>query len=152
MTIEITSPAELSAAVGRSATGEWFTVTQDRIDLFADATNDHQWIHTDPARAASGPFGATVAHGFLTLSLLPALTDGLLTVGGTGMLVNYGLDRVRFVSPVRAGSRVRATTTVVSVEPSSLGMRVTSDVVVEVEGAPKPAVIARTITLIAPVG
>jgi len=150
MTIEITSPADLPTAVGRSATGEWFAVTQDRIDVFADATDDHQWIHTDPARAASGPFGATVAHGFLTLSLLPALTDGLLAVGGTGMLVNYGLDRVRFVSPVRAGSRVRATTTVVSVEPSSLGARVTSDVVVEVEGVDKPAVIARTIVLIAP--
>ena len=152
MTIVIDSPAGLPEAVGQSATGEWFEITQDRVDRFADATNDHQWIHTDPVRAASGPFGAPVAHGFLTLSLLPALTDGLLAVGGTGMLVNYGLDRVRFVSPVRSGSRVRATTTVVSVEPSSLGSRVTSDVLVEVEGADKPAVIARTITLIAPAG
>ncbi|MBT0994056.1 MaoC family dehydratase [Cellulomonas sp. DKR-3] len=144
------SVAALPDVVGRSATGHWFTVSQDRIDQFADATADHQWIHVDPVRAAAGPFGATVAHGFLTLSLVPALTDGLLAVEGAAMVVNYGLDKVRFVSPVRAGSRVRATTTVVGVEPTPAGTRVLSDVVVDLEGADKPAVVARTITLVVP--
>lgn len=148
--IEAPSVAGLGDVVGRSATGHWFTVSQERIDQFADATADHQWIHVDPVRAAAGPFGAAVAHGFLTLSLVPALTDGLLVVPGAAMVVNYGLDKVRFVSPVRAGSRVRATTTVVAVEPTAAGTRVLSDVVVDLEGADKPAVVARTITLVVP--
>ncbi len=149
--ITVSSPADLGAAVGRSATGEWRVVDQDRIDLFADATDDHQWIHVDPARAAAeSPFGGPVAHGFLTLALVPALTAGLLDVGGTAMVVNYGLDRVRFLQPVLAGSRVRATTVVDGAEPTPQGVRVSSTVTVEIEGAPRPALVARTIALFVP--
>jgi acyl dehydratase len=129
----VTFPYEkLSEAVGHSATGDWVTVSQERIDVFAEVTEDRQWIHVDPERAAAGPFGTTVAHGYLTLSLLPRLTSGLLGVEGFSMIVNYGLDRVRFVTPVRVGSRVRARSTVVSVEPSERGTKVNSDVEVEI--------------------
>jgi acyl dehydratase len=148
MSIEV-DLAELPAVVGRTATGDWYPVDQERIDAFADATADRQWIHVDAERAAAGPFGATIAHGYLTLSLLPHLTRGLLRVTGAGMSVNYGLDRVRFVTPVRAGSRVRATTTIAAAEPAKHGTRVVSDVVVEIEGEAKPALVARTITLVA---
>ena len=148
MTIAVSSPADLGEAVGQTATGEWRVVEQDRVDLFADATDDHQWIHVDPTRAAAeSPFGGPVAHGFLTLSLLPALTDGLLDVGGTAMVVNYGLDRVRFLQPVLAGSRVRASTTIDGAEPTAQGVRVSSTVTVEIEGAPRPALVAQTIAL-----
>lgn len=149
--ITVASPADLGGAVGQSATGEWRAVDQQRIDLFADATDDHQWIHVDPERAAAeSPFGGPVAHGFLTLALVPALTAGLLDVGGTAMVVNYGLDRVRFLQPVLAGSRVRAVTTVESAEPTAQGVRVSSTVTVEIEGAPRAALVARTIALFVP--
>lgn len=150
MTIEIAAPADLPAAVGRSATGDWLSIEQERISQFADVTEDHQWIHLDAERAAAGPFGTTVAHGYLTLSLLPRLTAGLLRVGGVSMTVNYGLERVRFVTPVGVGSRVRATTTIASVEPSSRGTKVISDVVVEIEGVERPAIVAQTIALVVP--
>lgn len=149
--ITVASPTSLGSAVGQSATGDWRVVDQERIDLFADATDDHQWIHVDPDRAAAeSPFGGPVAHGFLTLALVPALTAGLLDVGGTAMVVNYGLDRVRFLQPVLAGSRVRATTVVESAEPTPQGVRVSSTVTVEIEGAPRPALVARTIALFVP--
>ncbi|MBB2924292.1 MaoC family dehydratase [Cellulomonas cellasea] len=149
--ITVTSPEHLAGAVGQSATGDWRVVDQERIDLFADATDDHQWIHVDPERAAAeSPFGGPVAHGFLTLALVPALTAGLLEVGGTAMVVNYGLDRVRFLQPVLAGSRVRASTVVESAEPTGQGVRVSSTVTVEIEGAPRPALVARTIALFVP--
>jgi acyl dehydratase len=150
MTIAVDSPADLPSVVGRTATGAWRTVDQRRIDLFADATDDHQWIHVDPVRAAAGPFGATVAHGYLTLALLPALTEGLLDVGASSMVVNYGLDSVRFLQPVTAGARVRATTTITSAEPTSRGVRVGSEVVVEIEGAERPALVASAIALFFP--
>ncbi|WP_125776537.1 MaoC family dehydratase [Antribacter gilvus] len=150
MTIHVSSPAELADAVGSRATGEWFTVDQDRIDAFADATEDHQWIHVDPARAAEGPFGATVAHGFLTLSLLPHLASALIEVGGIAMAMNYGLDKVRFLNPVTAGSRVRASTEITGAEPTSMGVRLSSTVTVEIEGADKPALVAQTLSLYVP--
>ncbi|GHH78864.1 MaoC family dehydratase [Promicromonospora soli] len=108
--IVVASPAALADAVGRTATGEWFEITQERIDAFADATEDHQWIHVDVEKAAAGPFGSTIAHGHLTLSLLPHLASSLVEVGGTAMAMNYGMDRLRFLAPVPAGSRVRART------------------------------------------
>jgi acyl dehydratase len=148
--IEVPTPADLPGAVGRSATGEWLTIDQDRIDLFADATDDHQWIHVDPERAAAGPFGATVAHGFLTLSLIPPLTTGLLVVGETGMVVNYGLDRVRFIQPVHPGSRVRAVTTVTGAEPTPNGVRVHQATTIEIEGSERPAVVVDMIALYVP--
>jgi len=145
------SPAELAGVVGATATGEWFEIAQERIAAFAEATEDRQWIHLDAERAASGPFGGTIAHGYLTLSLLPRLTDGLLQVGGVAMAVNYGLDKVRFLQPVRAGSRVRAVTELASVDETSQGVRVGMRTTVEIDGAGKPALIAETLALLVPV-
>ncbi|WP_460497624.1 MaoC family dehydratase [Glycomyces tarimensis] len=149
-TITVASPAELADAVGRRATGAWFTVEQDRIDAFAEATEDRQWIHVDPERAAAGPFGATIAHGFLTLSLLPRLASSLVEVGRTAMAMNYGMDKVRFLNPVPAGSRVRATTEITAAETTAMGVRLGSAVTVEIEGVDKPALIAQTISLYVP--
>ncbi|MEU4363437.1 MaoC family dehydratase [Promicromonospora sp. NPDC023987] len=148
--IAVDSPAALADAVGRTATGEWFEVTQERIAAFADATEDYQWIHLDARRAAAGPFGSTVAHGYLTLALLPRLASSLVAVGGTAMVMNYGLDRLRFLAPVPAGSRVRAVTEILSAEPASTGVRLASKVTVEIEGAEKPALVAHTLSLYVP--
>ncbi|MBL0886421.1 MaoC family dehydratase [Myceligenerans indicum] len=150
MTIHVTSPADLPDAVGATATGEWFTVDQARIDAFADATEDHQWIHVDPDRASRGPFGTTVAHGFLTLSLLPHLASSLVRVDGVSMAVNRGMDRVRFLTPVTVGSRVRATTEITGAEPTGRGVRVSSTVTIEIEGADKPALVAEALSLYVP--
>ena len=144
------SPAALTAAIGQTATGDWFGIDQDRIQAFADATEDWQWIHLDAGRAASGPFGATIAHGYLTLSLLPRLTAGLLAVAGVAMVVNYGIDRVRFLQPVVVGSRVRAVVVLASVEPTAMGMRAVLATTVEIEGAERPALVADSIALFVP--
>lgn len=144
----VASAAELSNLVGTESVGdEWLTIDQGRIDAFAGATGDFQWIHVEPERAASGPFGATVAHGYLTLALLPTLTEGLLEIGGVGMAVNYGLDKVRFLQPVLVGSRLRARSEVMSVDESQQGYRVGMQVTVEIEGSDRPALIADTIVL-----
>ncbi|MFE6970021.1 MaoC family dehydratase [Isoptericola sp. NPDC057653] len=148
--IRVASPAELADAVGRRATGAWLTVDQARIDAFADVTEDHQWIHVDPDRAASGPFGTTIAHGFLSLSLLPRLASSLVEVGGTAMAMNYGLDRVRFLAPVPAGARVRAATELTGAETVARGVRLASTVTVEIEGAQRPALVAQTLALYVP--
>jgi acyl dehydratase len=148
--IAVGSPGALADAVGRTATGEWFEVTQERISAFADATEDHQWIHLDAEKAAAGPFGSTVAHGYLTLSLLPRLASSLIAVGGSAMVMNYGLDRLRFLAPVPAGSRVRAHTEILSADPSSTGVRLAAKVTVEIEGSEKPALVAHTLSLYVP--
>ena len=124
----------------------WLEITQGRVNTFADATDDHQWIHVDPARAAAGPFGAPIAHGYLTVSLLIPLFAELLDVRGIGMGVNYGLDKLRFPSPVRVGSPIRLHGAVDSVEdvPGD-GVQVSVDFRVEVEGSPKPACVARAL-------
>lgn len=150
MSIAVDSLAALADALGSRAASEWLAVEQDRIDAFAEATGDHQWIHVDPERAATGPFGGPIAHGYLTLSLLPALTQGLFTIGGLAMSVNYGLDRLRFLQPVAAGSRVRAVVELASTEETARGVRAEYDVTVEIEGSEKPALVARTITLYVP--
>jgi len=139
--------ADLGGLVGREvATSDWLVVTQDRIDAFADATGDHQWIHVDPERArAETPFGATIAHGFLTLSLLSALMHDAVTVDGTRMTLNYGLNRVRFVSPVPSGSRVRARIALGGTEDMGDSIHATWSVTVEREGGDKPAVVAEWI-------
>jgi acyl dehydratase len=125
---------------------DWFTVTQDRIDAFAEATEDRQWIHVDPARAADeSPYGATVAHGFLTLSLLSHLSHGMLAVDGIRMRVNYGLNKVRFPAPVKAGDRIRARIILQSLKPFEEGTDVTLSVTVEVEGGTKPCCAAEWI-------
>ncbi len=149
-TIKVSSPAALGDAVGQKATGEWFTIAQERIDAFADATEDLQWIHVDPWRAADGPFGTTIAHGFLTLSLLPRLASSLVEVGGVAMAMNYGLDKVRFLHPVPVGSRVRATTELTGAETVAQGVRLASTVTVEIEGVDKPALVAQTLALYVP--
>jgi acyl dehydratase len=150
MSIVLDSPAALPEAVGRSATGDWFAIDQRRIQAFADATEDWQWIHLDAERAASGPFGATIAHGYLTLSLLPRLTAGLLEVEGTSMVVNYGLDKVRFLQPVVVDSRVRAVTEVASVDATPQGHRVVLRTTVELEGSSRPALVADAVALFVP--
>jgi acyl dehydratase len=121
----------------------WLDVTQDRIDTFADATDDHQWIHTDPERAKDGPFGGPIAHGFLTLSLAVLFWTELLEVEGVATKVNYGLDKVRFISPVPVGSRMRMNAVIADVEEVRGGYQITVDQTIEVEGGEKPAVVAR---------
>lgn len=147
MTISVAHPSALPEAIGQSAVGEWLQVDQERIQAFADATGDHQWIHLDAERAATGSFGATIAHGYLTLSLIPFLTGGLLAVDNAAMVVNYGLDRVRFLQPVKVGSKVRARIEVISAEESRQGWRVGSRTTIEIEGAEHPALVADTIAL-----
>lgn len=147
----VARPAELSNLVGTELVGEdWLTVDQGRIDAFAGATGDFQWIHVDPERAAAGPFGSAVAHGYLTLALIPMLTEGLLEVQGVGAVVNYGFDKVRFVQPVVAGSRLRARLEVTGVEESGLGYRVSQRITIELEGSERPAVVAEAIALLLP--
>jgi acyl dehydratase len=145
------SPEALLDAVGTElGPSGWITVGQDRIDRFADATDDHQWIHVDPERAAGGPFAGTIAHGYLSLSLLTPLMSELLRVEGTGLAVNAGTDRVRFLTPVRAGTRVRATATITAAERIPTGIRVHQAVTLEAEGADRPALVADTLTVYVP--
>ena len=139
--------AHLGGLVGREvATSDWLVITQDRIDAFAEATSDHQWIHVDSGRArAETPFGATIAHGFLTLSLLSALMRDAVTVDGARMTLNYGLNRVRFVSPVPCGSRIRARVALATVDDMGDSIQATWGVTIEREGGDKPAVVAEWI-------
>jgi len=125
---------------------DWLEITQDRVDTFADATDDHQWIHVDPERAATGPFGGTIAHGYLTLSLIIPLFNQLLEISGVSMSLNYGLERVRFPSPVRVGAKIRLRGTVDSVEPvAGNGVQMQLTFTVEIEGASKPACVAQAV-------
>src|SRR5215218_6610137 len=135
----VESVADAKPLVGQElGVGPWFEITQERVNAFAEATGDHQWIHIDPERAAKGPFGTTIAHGYLTLSLLPVLAQGVTTVEGVRMGVNYGLNKVRFPAPVPAGSRVRARFELLSVEDIEGGAQLVSRVTVEREGGDKP--------------
>ncbi|MCF6476040.1 MaoC family dehydratase [Nonomuraea sp. MG754425] len=147
MTVTARGLAEIKALAGSDLgrTG-WLEITQDRVRAFAAATDDHQWIHVDPDRAARGPFGGTIAHGHLTLSLVIPLFGELLDLQGVGMSVNYGLDRVRFPSPVRVGARIRLAGRVAEVEdvPGD-GVQMHVDLTVEIDGQAKPACVARAI-------
>ena len=125
----------------------WREVTQEMIDLFAEATGDHQWIHVDRERAASGPFGTTIAHGFLTLSLVPLLMAELVDLPDVGMTVNYGLDRLRLTAPVPAGSRIRAAGRLLGAEPKGGGLLTRTEVTVEIEGSDRPALVATSLLL-----
>ncbi len=124
---------------------EWLEITQDRVNLFADATEDHQWIHVDPARAADGPFGGTIAHGLLTLSLLPYFTHQLYTVDNVAMAINYGYNKVRFITPVRVGAKLRARAEITAVAQLDSAVQATVTVTVEIEGSGKPAAVAESI-------
>jgi acyl dehydratase len=138
--------ADLQPLLGQAiATSEWITVTQERIDQFAQATGDHQWIHIDPVRAAAGPFGTTIAHGFLTLSLLPEMSASAFAVNGTRMGVNYGLNKVRFPAPVPAGSRLRGHFKLIGYEPIEGGAQITVEVTMEREGSAKPVCVAESL-------
>jgi acyl dehydratase len=141
--------AELDAAVGRSlGHSSWLTVDQNRIDLFAEATGDHQWIHVDAARAASGPYGSTVAHGYLTLSLVPVLMSEVVDYAGWPAKLNYGSDKVRFPAPVPVNSHVRASAELLAVRDVPAGVQVVSRVTVDIDGSDRPALVAETITLL----
>jgi acyl dehydratase len=138
--------SELEALVGQNVgTSEWITVTQERIQLFADATGDHQWIHLDAERAAKGPFGTTIAHGFLTLSLLPEMGASAMEVRDTRMGVNYGLGKVRFPAPVPSGSRLRGHFKLTKFEPLEGGAQLTMEVTMEREGSEKPVCVAESL-------
>lgn len=138
---------ELTAMVGQHvATSDWIVVTQEAVNQFAQATGDHQWIHVDVERAKAGPFGAPIAHGFLTLSLIPQFFDSALHIADVRMGVNYGLNRVRFIGPVHVGSRVRAALTLLKAEPiDNAGLQLTWEVTTEREGVAKPVCMAESI-------
>lgn len=139
--------ADLAACVGQEvAVSDWVTITQEQVNRFAEATGDHQWIHVDVERAMQGPFGGPIAHGFLTLSLLPRFFESSFDVRQSGMGVNYGLNRVRFTGPVPVGSRVRARMSLVTAEPiEHQGLQMTWQVLVEREGVDKPVCVAESI-------
>jgi len=140
---------ELQAAVGEHlGYSDWVEIDQQRIDLFAEATGDHQWIHVDPEKAKAGPFGSTIAHGYLTLSLIPMLVWQIYTVEGTKMGVNYGCNKVRFPSPVPVGSRVRAGVELLSVTPGGGGQQVVARVTIEREGGDRPSCVAETVSVV----
>ncbi|WP_128375529.1 MaoC family dehydratase [Streptomyces cavernae] len=142
-----TSADELQAAVGEQlGYSDWLEIDQKRIDLFADATGDHQWIHVDPEKAAGGPFGSTIAHGYLTLSLLPTLVPQVMRVDGAKMGINYGTNKVRFPAPVPVGSRLRATAVLKEVTEAGGGVQVTTAVSVEREGGDKPVCVAESVS------
>ena len=147
MSTIVSSAHELAASTGRElGATDWLTVEQTRIDAFAEATGDRQWIHVDLERARQGPFRATIAHGYLVLSLVSLFLPQLLEVRGATMGINYGCDRVRFPSAVRAGSRIRGRGEIVSAEPVAGGVQVKIRVTVEVEGSDKPGCVADTLS------
>ncbi|MBW8820040.1 MAG: MaoC family dehydratase, partial [Streptomyces sp.] len=142
MSVTVNGLDELKKLAGSDlGTSEWIEVTQERVNTFADATGDHQWIHVDPEKAAAGPFGAPIAHGYLTLSLFIPLFTELLDVQGVTTKVNYGLNKVRFPSPVKVGARIRLVAKLTDVEEVPGGVQVTVDGAIEIEGGAKPAAV-----------
>jgi acyl dehydratase len=146
MTTSVETLADLASYVGKElGTSSWVDVDQDRINAFADATDDHQWIHVDAERAKDGPFGGTIAHGYLTLSLLIPMWTDILEVGDVQTMVNYGLNKVRFPSPVPSGSKIRARATLASFETIPGGAQLAVDILVERQGGDKPACVAQLV-------
>ncbi len=142
---------DLKALIGqRNGPSDWLQVDQARINLFADATEDHQWIHVDPERAAAGPFGGPIGHGYLSLSLIPHLATGLMPRGEFSAAINYGTNKVRFPTPLPVGTRVRAWATLTDVADHALGFMITQKVEVEAEGLDKPVCVAETLALLIP--
>jgi acyl dehydratase len=147
MALTVNGLDELKSLAGADlGTSSWIEITQQRVDTFADATGDHQWIHTDPERAATGPFGAPIAHGYLTLSLFIPLFTELLEVEGVTTKVNYGLNKVRFPSPVKVGSRIRLAARLAEVEEVPGGLQIAVDGTIELDGAPKPAAVLQSVS------
>lgn len=146
MSVVVGNAEEIHALVGEEmGTSPWVEVTQDQIDGFADVTGDHQWIHTDPERAASGPFGTTIAHGYLTLSLLVPLLEEVMVVKNRTSSINYGLDKVRFPAPVPSGARVRMSATLAEATDVESGVQVKVDCLFQVEDQERPACVARAV-------
>jgi acyl dehydratase len=144
-----TTVDQLKEAVGEDlGTTDWLEVTQERVDAFADATGDHQWIHVDVERAAEGPFGGTIAHGYLTLSLIPQFSPQLFELDTPGAKLNYGVNKVRFPHPVKVGSRIRATAQILDVGDVPAGKQMVTKYVVEIDGEDKPACVAETVVLL----
>ncbi|NME78045.1 MaoC family dehydratase [Rhodococcus sp. 105337] len=142
---------EVEKAVGEDlGHSEWMEMTQERVNLFADATGDHQWIHVDPDKAKNGPYGTTIAHGYLTLSLLPVLGAKIFSLDGVTMKINYGANKVRFPAPVPVGSRIRAGAEFTSLERTAKGANLVVNYTVEVEGGTKPALVAETVVVLVP--
>jgi acyl dehydratase len=142
--------AEFVAAKGEQlGQSDWHEVTQEQVNLFADATGDHQWIHVDLERAAKGPFGGPIAHGYLTLALIPMLGQSLYRVDGLKMGINYGTNKVRFPNPVRVGSRVRASAELIEITEVAQGTQAVLKYTVEIENQPKPACVAELVVLLA---
>jgi acyl dehydratase len=137
----------LGASERDLGTSSWETITQEQVDRFADTTGDHQWIHVDPERAAAGPFGRTIAHGHLVLSLLPRLMNDVLELSDRRLAINYGVDRIRFTAPVPVGSRVRLHATLVAAEPRGDGVLLRTRVELELEGSTKPALVGEVLSL-----
>lgn len=135
----------VAAAGSELGPTDWMEITQERVNLFADATDDHQWIHVDPEKAAGGPFGGTIAHGLLTLSLLPHFTHQLYRIDNVKLAVNYGYNKVRFITPVRVGANVRARAAISDVAQLDGAVQATMTVTVEIEGSEKPAAVAESI-------
>ena len=147
MTTVFSNPDEPLDEVGRDlGTSDWLAIEQDRIDQFAEATGDHQWIHVDPVAAADGPFGATIAHGYLTLALTNQFLPQIMQVDGASMGVNYGTNKVRFPQPVTVGSRVRAAAVITSAEEISGGVQIVVTITVEIEGQSKPACVVESVS------
>ncbi len=148
MTHIFNHPSEFEAALGQVfGPTDWLAIEQERIDLFADATGDHQWIHVDPERAKTGPFGTTIAHGYLTLALINYFLPQLIEVRGIAMGINYGLNKLRFPAVVKCGSRIRASSELISVDHRGAVIETVFRVTVEVEGGAKPACVAESISL-----
>lgn len=145
------SPADLAGAVGKHlGYSDWLTIEQERIDQFAEATNDHQWIHVDPERAKESPFGGTVAHGFLTLALTVPFGAELYELHFGSSRLNYGLNKVRFPAPVPVGSRIRAQVTLDEIRETGAGLQLTTTYTIEIEGKERPACVAERLTLVVP--
>ena len=147
MTAVFETPMDMLGTEGQTlGTSEWMEIDQDRVNMFADATGDHQWIHVNKEMAEQSPFGTTIAHGFLTLSLLPMLMKETYTINKVAMGINYGCNKVRFINPVKVGSRVRGISEVVSVEEAGGGIQLVVKATIEIEGEEKPACVAETVT------
>ncbi|WP_134764660.1 MaoC family dehydratase [Nocardioides sp. 1609] len=146
-----TTLEELDAAVGEElGTGDWLEIEQDRVGLFADATGDHQWIHVDVERANAGPFGGPIAHGYLTLSLIPYLGTSVFSLETPGAKLNYGLNKVRFPHPVKVGQRLRDHVTLLAVDDLPVGKQLTMKHVLEIDGVDKPACVAEMVVVLLP--
>jgi acyl dehydratase len=141
---------DFKAAAGEElGTSDWVTITQEQINTFADATGDHQWIHVDPERAATGPFGGTIAHGYLTLALLPAFAKQIYSIKGLAFGMNYGANKVRFANPVPVGAKLRATATLKETADIAIGTQGVVNFVIEIDGADKPACVAEVVYVMA---